>query len=464
MTLKEQIESLVLRDGKILASRCTESYLTKLGLWKDISSYLPFDADFHSPTDMVTCIMNDLVDVPTCGACGKFTSINGDSNRKTVFRQYCSRSCAYSKADYKLWSKKVDKKAANDKRKLTMLAKHGVEFNSQRSEVKKIISNNARRQMGGDVRLILEDPEWIYRQYITEKKTSVEIAAELGIYYGTVVEYIKKQGHCIRQYTNVSYGEKTVHAFCETLGESLITSYRGLGKDIDVYWHSSTDGSNYMQHLNKTMLCESNDIQLLHIFEDEWLCPIKSSIWKSIITHKLGLTKNKIFARKCAVVEVSSTEARLFHTENHLHGFVGGVHIGLCYDGKLVMCLTYGKSRFKEGMEILRITTKKEHAVVGGINKLIKRLPQGSYSTYADRRFSNINSYTSSFKYIKSTNPNYWWTDGTVRISRYRAQKQTLLSLIPNSYDATLSEFDNMVGAGYRIIYDSGNHLFELMT
>jgi len=50
-----------------------------------------------------------------------------------------------------------------------------------------------------------------------------------------------------------------------------------------LYWHSKYN-KNY--HLNKTELCQKRGVQLLHIFENEWLDPIKQDIWKSIINNK----------------------------------------------------------------------------------------------------------------------------------------------------------------------------------
>ena len=70
-----------------------------------------------------------------------------------------------------------------------------------------------------------------------------------------------------------------------------------FGIEFDgLYWHSNIYKDNDY-HLNKTELCEKENIQLLHIFEDEWVN--KKEIVKSIIKSKLNIFENKIFARKC---------------------------------------------------------------------------------------------------------------------------------------------------------------------
>lgn len=45
-------------------------------------------------------------------------------------------------------------------------------------------------------------------------------------------------------------------------------------------------------HLKKTLLCKEKWIQLLHIFENEWLDKIKKEVWKKIILNLLSLNKN----------------------------------------------------------------------------------------------------------------------------------------------------------------------------
>lgn len=58
-------------------------------------------------------------------------------------------------------------------------------------------------------------------------------------------------------------------------------------------------------------------VQLIHIFEDEWLYQ------KNIVKSRLSglLHKNQIiFARKCTVQEVSPSDASKFLEENHIQG------------------------------------------------------------------------------------------------------------------------------------------------
>ena len=71
----------------------------------------------------------------------------------------------------------------------------------------------------------------------------------------------------------------------------IFLSYYKLAIEYDgLYWHSSSVvGENYNH--NKTLKCLEKGIKLIHIFEDEW--KLKTNIVKSILTHRLGKTKNK---------------------------------------------------------------------------------------------------------------------------------------------------------------------------
>ena len=59
------------------------------------------------------------------------------------------------------------------------------------------------------------------------------------------------------------------------------------------------------KHLIKTQLCEDNNIQLFHIFENEWINPTKQEIWKNMLKNVLLLNKEKIMARKCKIINIT---------------------------------------------------------------------------------------------------------------------------------------------------------------
>lgn len=114
--------------------------------------------------------------------------------------------------------------------------------------------------------------------------------------------------------------EKEIYNFINSLNVESIENDKTLlnGLEIDIllpkhklgieynglYWHSEQfKDKNY--HINKTKLCEENGYRLIQIFEDEW--NDKKEIVKSRLINIIGLTKNKIYGRKCIIKEISSS-------------------------------------------------------------------------------------------------------------------------------------------------------------
>ena len=239
-----------------------------------------------------------------------------------------------------------------------------------------------------------------------------------------------------------------------------------------LYWHSEVYKEK-KYHLDKTEECEELDIQLLHIFEDEWIN--KKKIVKSIIGSKLGIVDCKIYGRKTEVREINDNKLiRDFLEINHLQGFVGSkIKIGLFYDDELVSLMTFGKKRIAMGnkirkdgeYEMLRFCNKLNTTVIGGASKLLKYFVKTyhpkSILTFADRRYSNGELYKKlGFEFIENTRPNYWYfkTHELIRHYRFNFRKNVL---VKEGYDSNKTESEIMRERGYLRIYDCGNMKFE---
>jgi len=237
-----------------------------------------------------------------------------------------------------------------------------------------------------------------------------------------------------------------------------------------LYWHSELfKDNNY--HLNKTELCEQQGIQLLHIFEDEWI--LKKEIVKSIIKSKLGIICNKIYARKTILKEIDQITCSNFLNNNHIQGNINAkIRLGLFYDNELVSVMTFGKKRNIMGnnkekinidneYEMYRFCNKLDTTVVGGASKLLKYFIK-IYSpklilTYADRRYSNGNLYKQlGFEFINNTKPNYFYIKMGVLKREYRFNFRKDI-LVKQGFDLNKTEKNIMIEKGYLRIYDSGN-------
>lgn len=223
-----------------------------------------------------------------------------------------------------------------------------------------------------------------------------------------------------------------------------------------LYWHSTEHQKNKNYHLNKTISCEKKGIRLIHVFEDEWKC--KQDIVKSIISSSLGIYKEKIFARKCEVKEIDDFIFRKFCNENHIQGECNSSErLGLFYNGELVQCVGFGKSRFtRNETELLRMVTKLNTQVIGGFSKLMKHYNKECIS-YVDRRLFNGNGYLSSgFEKILTNKPNYYYTKKFERFYRMNFTKKNIAKKFPKEFNKSLTEEQNMEKLGYHRIYDCG--------
>ena len=268
---------------------------------------------------------------------------------------------------------------------------------------------------------------------------------------------------------NVEYGNRIILSGKELdiyfPDHNLAIEYNGI------YWHSNEWLNKPTYHKNKTDICEKNNIQLLHIWENDW--KNNQEIIKSIIKDKLKLNKYKIYARKCDVRELKDNSCvKTFLNQNHLQGSVNSsIKLGLYYNNELVSVMTFGKLRknlgqtHKEGhYELLRFCNKFNTSVVGGASKLfqyfIKNYNPLNIISYANRDISNGNLYDKiGMNFIKNTPPNYWYFINSKKLDRFSMRKHNLIKM---GYDGNLSEKQIISQIpNIKTIYNSGNKKYE---
>lgn len=239
--------------------------------------------------------------------------------------------------------------------------------------------------------------------------------------------------------------------------EALAVEYCGL------YWHSDKRKPNHY-HRMKYDLCKAKGIQLLTIFEDEWVN--NKDIILSMIKSKLGLTE-RIHARKCLVKEIDSPTARQFFLDNHIQGGGKSVKaVGLFYNSELVLAISVSKpsrAHTKHKAIINRMSTKQGITVSGGVSKAFAYLGQimdiKNLVSHCDLRYSNGKIYdTMGFKLINETKYTPHYVKGH---NRYRNQSlaKTDVEKLTGKTEVELRREQ-----GYRRIFDCGHQTWQYVN
>lgn len=177
--------------------------------------------------------------------------------------------------------------------------------------------------------------------------------------------------------------------------------------------------NQYFKRMNKSL--SRKGVKLLRFGIDDVYH--KTDLVISMIEHHLGLTKNKIPARKCKLVEITAKQAREFAEANHLNGHANAqVYYGLEFQseaaphGELVQIITFAKHRYNhtgEVWEVIRACSKKHSIVQGGTQKIFKYFktqhPGVELHTYCDMNISDGNSYALVGELIEETSGDLWY-------------------------------------------------------
>lgn len=226
-----------------------------------------------------------------------------------------------------------------------------------------------------------------------------------------------------------------------------------------IHWHSDST-----KNIEKEKLCEDRGIRLIDIFENEYDFKKVNSLLQS-----LAHASEMIYARKCILKELPNEEYMNFCNENHIQNYAAAkVRLGLFYNGELIQIMSFSKPRFnkKYEWEIIRECTKCGYGVVGGKEKLFKNFVRlydpRSIISYCDKRYFTGESYLKlGMKQLPDTSSSYVYAKyNCATRSRYMCQKQNLKKWL-KTYDSSLSQYDNMIAAGYSRMYDFGQHVFE---
>lgn len=288
-----------------------------------------------------------------------------------------------------------------------------------------------------------------------------------------------KSDRCPYCHPNCSNGQREISDWITSLGFFVGNNVRGIigRQELDIYvpakmlaiefnglyYHNEAAGKDQHYHQTKTDKSLKLGIQLFHVFEDEWL--LKRDIVKSMIRNKLGITKERIYARKCSIIELDNITKKTFFEENHIDGDTQSiVTFGLTYNNSIIAALSLRRPFHKiynNCLEVGRFCSLKDTTVVGGLSKLTaiakayaKQQNINRIISYVDTRFGTGNGWKQSgWCVFQKTKERFWWTDKRQRFNRFKFKADKTNNI---------SEFDVATKANVVKIWGCCNLIFEI--
>jgi hypothetical protein len=376
-----------------------------------------------------------------------------------------------------------------EKSKDTCLKKYGVEFPTQSENIKqKIKKTNIEKY--GQTHIFKSDNYRESHFNICKNPKYVGYVNDMNLfncdcnqnhtflistddYYGRIKSNNKLCTTCYPISDTSSIKESIIFKYISEIYKSeIITNWRDKFEidiylpDINIgfefnglYWHSNKFKEN-SYHLKKTLFFNKKGIRIIHIWEDDWI--YKEEIIKSQIKNWIGVTSNKISARKTKVKELKDSSK--FLDENHIQGHDRSqIKLGLFYNEELVSLMTFNKEEGRKKMKesewnLSRFCNKINTTVVGGAGKLlsyfIKRYNPTRIISYADMDWSVGNIYNKlGFNILYETKPDYKYVIGDRRFHKSKFRKSKL--------NTSLTESQYMKSKDILKVFDCGKIKFE---
>ena len=208
-------------------------------------------------------------------------------------------------------------------------------------------------------------------------------------------------------------------------------------------------------HLNKTNFAKENGYRCIHVWD--W------DDWNKIVS--LVKSKQKLYARKLQLKEITKQEANTFlnkyHIQNSCYGNI--INLGLYNNNQLVQIMTFGRPRYNKNYqwELLRLCSHSDYIIVGGSEKLFKYFIDNyqpeSIISYCDLAKFNGDVYSKlGFNQKLKPKPSKHWSKNTEHITDNLLRQRGFDQLFGTNYGKGTSNEQLMLEHGWLPIYDCG--------
>lgn len=302
--------------------------------------------------------------------------------------------------------------SVKDKKKNTNLEKYGVETNLQVPSVLETVAASFLNKYGagsaaGSPSVIKKSIETKIKNGVcstVEGKTVKEWSKKLGksktsIYKWLEMEHINSPKDIPDFYTRI---EEPISLLLDSLNVTYVYNKKLEGSSFKpdflvpdhnliiecdgLYWHSDAVCEDKYYNRNKQKEYNKLGYRSLFFREDEILG--KLDVVSSIILNALNKNPDRIFARKCTVRELDPS----FFEQHHLMGKGAGRSYGLFYENEPVAGIQVKwVNKDTKLLDVSRFCSKPEVTVVGGFSKLLSYVEKteepNCLQTFIDKRY-----------------------------------------------------------------------------
>lgn len=410
----------------ILSWWINRKLLSELNEIKEITNFLPENSNISR---RIYHIIHEINFIPKC-YCGNIVNFK---QYHSGYTEYCSLNCSYlsEKRNLKI-SKNRNMEQIIEKCISTNMVKYGVPYTTQTQNMKDKTKFTKYSRYGNEFynnsennenSKLFSDPD--YQKILLDKK--IEKYGYNGVinFKGNnskpeldILSILNETKYKFER--NISLlKNREIDAYCEEL--KLGIEYCGL------YWHSEQWKTNDY-HFLKMKSCENLGIQLITIFEDEWLYRKEQVI--NFIRAKIGVFEKRIFARNCEFIKLDENPYSFFD-KNHIQGSPNTIDksFGLIDNNEIIGCVSFSKHHRNNDVYVLnRLAFKDNIQCVGGASKLIKNalniIDKNEIITWSDNRWTNGELYNKcGFSFDGHLLPDYSYI---IKNNRTRKNKQSM--------------------------------------
>lgn len=324
---------------------------------------------------------------------------------------------------------------------------------------------------------LLTSKEWMYDQHVVQQKSCSQIAYELNVDPYTVQRRMSWVGVEMQQ-LNRSFGENQVANFAKSICDEVVCNTRKIinPKELDIYfpnlniaieycgvfWHSEKNGKQQNFHKTKMLLCKEKGINLLTLFESEWLENPEGV--RSLINFFISADRNKNVSCNYTIKPITSMEVQQFIKRNSPFDLQETtINYGLFRDNECTEIMCFEEQEDNEF--VLQHYLSTNNFITNNFESLLNHFKLNhvwsKIVVYSDLRWSFETIYeTNQFELAEIVEPAFYYVK---QLRIYPSHYTNIKSLLKN-YDPNLSEQENCKNDGIDRIWDCGKKKYVLQN